>query len=187
MNTSIIFSKVNAVPCSTIRHIFLSVFFISVILISCTKDEDNTLKSNDSERPYDPGNTTDAAMAAWLVGTWGYSNSSGNFYIDNMYEFKEDGTFYKILSSGTLGGRQATAYSGKYRISGNKITLYRQLKSTGLASATHFDKIWYIRMDSYDTKDVPDEDCVYEISRRDVDKLRIGPTDETSSDYIRGK
>jgi len=157
------------------------------LMSSCSKGEDNDHNSDESEKPYDPNNQMDAAMAAWLAGTWGYSDSNGSVYIDNMYEFKKDGTFYKILSSGVSGGRQATAFSGKYRISDNKLTLYKQLRSTGPATATHFDKIWYIEMDSYDTKDVPWEDTVYEISKEDNDILRFVISEATYLDYKRGR
>lgn len=76
-------------------------------------------------------------MNKWIVGFWGYSDSAGpgtfdgRVYVDNMIEFKSDGTFYKIVSSMWRGARTATAFKGKYRISGNKLILSEQLKSTG--------------------------------------------------------
>lgn len=118
-------------------------------------------------------------LADWIVGTWGYGESNGpltrSVYYNAMYEFKADGTFFKILSSMYLGANTATAYTGKYRISDNKLILYDQLKSTGPASS-YYDKIWYFTMDSYDTKDVPAEDAEYEIVRNDDGTLKIGDT-----------
>ncbi len=124
-------------------------------------------------------------MADWLIGTWGYGDSNGALtravYYNAMYEFKSDGTYYKILSSMHLGANLATAYMGKYQISGDKLILTDQLKSTGPASS-YFDKIWYFTMDSYDTKDVPAEDSEYKISRTADDTLMIGDTE-----YNRGR
>ena len=158
----------------------LLVAAVSLLSASCSKGEDNDP---------DPasGNPTDVAMVTWLLGTWGNSDSNGSIYIDNTYEFKKDGTFYKILSSGFSGGRQATAYSGKFRVSGNKLTLYKQLKSTGPATATHFKIIWYITMDSFETKDVPCEDTEYIISKIDNDILRIGTNEGIYTDFKRGQ
>lgn len=124
-------------------------------------------------------------LADWIIGTWGYGTSNGPLtravHFNAMYEFKADGTFYKILSSMYLGANSATAYEGKYRISDGKLILSSQLKSTGPATS-HFDKIWYYTMDSYDTKDVPAEDVEYQISRNDDGTLKIGDTD-----YTRGR
>lgn len=124
-------------------------------------------------------------LSEWLVGLWGYSDSNGNVNFDTMYEFKADGTFYKIASTMILGGRNGTEFKGKYRISGNKLTLFDQLKSTGPASSHDFSthKIWYLTMDSYDTKDVPFEDTEYEISRTDNGMLKIGDTEYNRGQY----
>lgn len=157
---------------------------VSFTAASCGKDEDDILGT---EKPYDPKNPADAEMAAWLFGVWGYSDSNGSLDIDNMYEFKADGTFTKILSIGISGGRQATVFTGKYRLSGNQLTLYELLKGTGPATATHFSMIWYLKMDSYDTKDIPEEDVVYEIARMDEDTLRIHLGEGIFSDYNRGQ
>ena len=67
-------------------------------------------------------------------------------------------------------------------MSGNKLTLYKQLKSTWPATGTHFDVIWYIEMDSYDTKNVACEDIICEIIRQDNDILRIGIAGVSPSD-----
>jgi len=124
-------------------------------------------------------------LSEWLVGLWGYSDSNGNVNFDTMYEFKADGTFYKIASTMIMGGRNGTEFKGKYRISGNKLTLFDQLKSTGPASSHDFSthKIWYLTMDSYDTKDVPFEDTEYEISRTDNGMLKIGDTEYNRGQY----
>ncbi|MEA4848163.1 MAG: S-layer homology domain-containing protein, partial [Clostridiaceae bacterium] len=112
-------------------------------------------------------------LAEWLIGTWGYSNSGGwgsNAHLEMMYEFKKDGTFYKVLAPMISGARTGNVFEGKYKISGDKLTLYDQLKSVGPAKS-YFDKIWYFEMESYDTKDVPVEDSEYKISRTDEGTL----------------
>ena len=112
-------------------------------------------------------------LAEWLIGTWGYSNSGGwgsNAHLEMMYEFKKDGTFYKVLAPMISGARTGNVFEGKYKISGDKLTLYDQLKSVGPAKS-YFDKIWYFEMESYDTKDVPVEDSEYKISRTDEGAL----------------
>ncbi len=124
-------------------------------------------------------------LAEWLVGLWGYSDSNGSVNYETMYEFKEDGTFYKIASTMIMGGRNGTEFKGKYRISGNKLILFDQLKSTGPASSHDFSthKIWYLTMDSYDTRDIPFEDTEYEISRTGNGMLKIGDTEYTRGQY----
>lgn len=116
-------------------------------------------------------------MAEWLIGTWGYGDSNGaltrSVNLDIMYEFKADGTFYKLVTSMYMGGRSGTEFKGKYAISDNKLILSDQLKGTGPASS-HFDKIWYLTMDSYETKDVPVEDSEYEIKKNNDGTLMIG-------------
>lgn len=72
-----------------------------------------------------------------------------------------------------MGGRSGTEFKGKYAISDNKLILSDQLKGTGPASS-HFDKIWYLTMDSYETKDVPVEDSEYEIKKNNDGTLMIG-------------
>jgi hypothetical protein len=130
-----------------------------------------------------PGTPAASTGDNWLIGTWGYSDSNtlANVDLEFMIEFKADGTFYKVVSVGISGGRSATEYKGKYRTEGNKLILYNQLKSTGPATGK-FDKIWYVTMDSYDTKDVPAEDAQYEIVRTADGNLKIG-----ESEYKRGK
>jgi hypothetical protein len=117
----------------------------------------------------------------WLIGLWGYSDSNGTVNYDAMYEFKADGTFYKIVTTSVMALRNGTEFKGKYRISGNKLILFDQLKSTGPANSHDFSlhKIWYLKMDSYETKDVPFEDTEYEISRMDNGKLKIDDTEYT--------
>lgn len=127
-----------------------------------------------------PGTPDASSGNSGLIGTWGYSDSNGNVDMEFMLEFKTDGTFHKVVSTGSYGGRNATEFSGKYRTEGNNLTLYNQLKSTGPASS-RFDKIWYLTMDSYETKDISVEDAKYEFSKSD-DKLRIGDTA-----YTRGR
>lgn len=123
-------------------------------------------------------------LADWLIGLWGYSDSNGNVDYDVMYEFMEDGTFQKIASGMILGSRSGTEFKGKYRISGNKLILFDQLKSTGPASSHDFGshKIWYLTMDSYETRDVSVEDQEYQISRMDNGKVKIDDTE-----YNRGQ
>jgi len=119
------------------------------------------------------GASASGDMTDWLVGYWGHSTSNGNVNMELMYEFKADGTFYKIVSSMYMGGRNGTEYKGKYSISGDKLILSDQLKGTGPASS-RFDKIWYLTMDSYETKDVPAENDEYQISRNADGTLKIG-------------
>jgi hypothetical protein len=120
-------------------------------------------------------------MAEWLVGTWGYSTSNGNVSMEFMYEFKEDGNFNKVVSSMYMGARTATAYKGNYTISGDKLILSKQLKSTGSASS-NFNGIWYLTMESYESKDIPAEDVQYAISRTENDMLKINDVE-----YNRGR
>ena len=117
-------------------------------------------------------------MNEWLIGFWGYSDSAGGLdlssrvYIDYMIEFKADGTFLFILSSMWKGSRTATAFEGKYGISGDKLILSEQLKSTGGATTT-YDGIWYLAMDSYETRNIAYEDKEYTISRTSEGTLMI--------------
>jgi len=131
--------------------------------------------------PTPPPTEQTAASVEWLVGFWGYSTSNGDVHMEIMYEFKADGSFYKVASTMSGGSRIATEYKGKYSISGNNLTLSNQLKSTGPASS-RFDKIWYITMDSYDTKDVPAAGTVYPISRTDDGMLNLD-----GNSYTRGR
>lgn len=123
-------------------------------------------------------------IAEWIIGTWGYSTSDtvgSNVHLEIMYEFKKDGTFYKVVAPMILGVRTGNVFEGKYKVAGNKLIFTDQLKSTGPASS-YFDKIWYFTMDSYDTKDVPVEDEEHQISRTDDAMLKIG-----DSIYNRGR
>lgn len=118
---------------------------------------------------------TTTSSVEWLIGSWGYSTSNGDVNMEIMYEFKADGTFYKVASTMSGGARTATDYKGKYRISGDKLILSDQLKGTGPASS-RFDKIWYITMDSYDTKDVSAADVEYSITKTDDGMLNLDNT-----------
>ena len=120
-------------------------------------------------------------LAEWLIGTWGYSTSNGNVHLDIMYEFKKDSTFYKVVAPMVNGARTGNVFEGKYKISGDKVILYDQLKSVGPARS-YFDKIWYFEIESYDTKDVPVEDAEHQINRADNDLLKIG-----DAEYNRGR
>ncbi|NPV93325.1 MAG: S-layer homology domain-containing protein [Firmicutes bacterium] len=125
-----------------------------------------------------PDAASTSVSPEWLAGFWGYSTSNGSVNVEIMYEFKADGTFYKVVSSMWKGGRTATDFKGKYQVSGDKLILSDQLKGTGPASC-RFDKIWYLTMDSYDSQDIPAEDAEYVISRTSDDMLIINDTQYT--------
>ncbi|HYE82507.1 MAG TPA: S-layer homology domain-containing protein [Clostridia bacterium] len=112
-------------------------------------------------------------MADWLIGTWGYSTSNRNVHLDIMYEFKKDGTFYRVTAPLVMYVRTGNVFEGKYRISGDKLILSDILKSIGLAQS-HFDKIWYFTMESYTSRNVQWEDEEFQISRTDDGTLMIG-------------
>ncbi len=141
------------------------------------------LTSIKTEEAKKPETMPDSGIVSneWLIGFWGHSDSNTNadLSMDFMYEFKADGTYYVILSSLWRGARTATYYEGKYKVSVDKLILSERLKGTGPASATHFKEIWYVKMDSYTTKDEAVEDSEFVISKTEDDKLIIGGTQFT--------
>lgn len=101
-----------------------------------------------------PQPTAQPQASTSIVGDWIYSNSSGNVGLAIMYEFKANGTFTRAIASVAGSSYNSTAFEGKYRIEGNTITFYNQMKSTGYASS--WDEIW--RMANSSIKDIPVED-----------------------------
>ena len=80
-----------------------------------------------------------------------------------MYEFFGDGTFDKvvvaIISSSSYG---VNVFEGKYRVSGNRITLYDQMRGSQMASS--WDEVYAILADP-PAKDTPLEDSEHTFSR----------------------
>ncbi len=115
-------------------------------------------------------------IAEWLIGTWGYSTSSEYVHLDIMYEFKKDGTFYRITSPVVMYVRTGNLFEGKYKVTGDKLILTDIVKSIGPARS-YFDKIWYFEIESYTSRNIEWENEEWTISRTDGGTLMIGDTE----------
>jgi hypothetical protein len=109
----------------------------------------------------------------WLIGQWEYYASSGGLAMGILLELREDGTFTKVVASVVGDSYYASAFEGKYRISGDKLISYERLKST--ATASSWEELLRVAFTS--VKDVPVEDTEETFGRSGDDGLLIETTE----------
>ncbi len=116
----------------------------------------------------------------WLIGSWSYFASSGSIGLGITYEFREDGTFFRAVGSVVQYSYSVFAFEGRYRVEGDRIVFYDQLKSEGHASS--WDELWRIAESSI--KDVPVEDEERRFTQASADTL-ILHSDEVDTELTR--
>jgi len=70
-----------------------------------------------------------------LAGKWEHQAASGNVGLYVSLDLKSDGTFFKVVGTSANYAVSGTSFEGKYRISGDKIVFYSQMKGTGSGSS----------------------------------------------------
>lgn len=145
------------------------------------KDGDEDDDDDNDDRKTDKGKKAKNKKAVideeyeWLIGSWFYSEASGNVGFTCIYEFKEDGTFTKAI--GTISGysRYAIGFEGDFKISGDKLVFYNQLKSEAQA-AEQESEWWYLKMADSVMKDIPVDDEEKHFEKDDDGNLVIDGT-----------
>ncbi len=112
-------------------------------------------------------------MDKWIVGIWTYGTATGNVGLYESIEFKADGTFDKGVGTIINLTRSATGFEGKYKISGDKLTLYDQLKSQSRIATEVNRNYWALIIGQDQYKDIPVDDVEYQITRTDDDELSM--------------
>ncbi len=122
------------------------------------------------------GNTGSAElkdMNKWIIGIWTYGQSSGNVGFFESIEFKNDGTFDKGVGTIVNQTRSATGFTGKYKIYGDKLTLYDQFKSQSRTATEVNRNYWALIIGQDQYKDIPVDDVEYQITRTNDDELSM--------------